>query len=128
MAIKIGKTLWKEIITAGEDVGFAICTECETIVSGHPELYDNDAPEIRCESCDIGTLEPTGDLIICGELVEDRACQHCDSENEPINLVTHVEDLSRWDQVTVRDCDGNVRGLVYCLECRAIDFDMRKGN
>ena len=36
--IKIGKTLWKEIITAGEDVGFAICTECETIVSGHPEL------------------------------------------------------------------------------------------
>ena len=68
--IKIGQPLWNELLTAGEDVGWAVCMECETFVSGHPELYDENPPEIRCEACDIGTLEPTGDLIICGEIVE----------------------------------------------------------
>ena len=87
--IKIGRRLWNEILFAGEDVGFAICTECETIVSGHPELYDNDAPEIRCESCDIGTLEPTGDLIICGEL----ECEDSDYVTPSVKIREFLEGL-----------------------------------
>ena len=70
MTIKIGQPLWNEILHADESEGYTMCNACETISKGHPELYDEDAPEIRCDDCNAGVLEPTGDLIICGEIEE----------------------------------------------------------
>ena len=70
--IKIGTTLWNELLTAGEDVGYAMCDTCEFIVKGFPELYDEPTvQDILCPNCHNGYLEPTGDLIICEEIIED---------------------------------------------------------
>ena len=68
--IKIGQPLWKTLIEADESDGFGMCNSCEKIESGFFQLYMEDAPEIACPNCTAGILEPTGDLIICGAIVE----------------------------------------------------------
>ena len=68
--IKIGQPLWNTLITANESDGFAMCNACEKIESGFFQLYMEDAPEIACPNCTAGILEPTGDLIITGAIVE----------------------------------------------------------
>ena len=72
MAIKIGKTLWNEIMAADESVGYAMCTACEWIGYGFPELSDECiTPDVLCPNCHNHWLEPTCDLIVGEEIVED---------------------------------------------------------
>jgi len=90
MAIKIGRPLWNQILHADEQDGFGICTACEKIESGWFQLYQEDAPEIACPNCTVGILEPTGDLIITGELV-------CEDDSPPppetLNIVEILKTL-----------------------------------
>ena len=70
--IKIGTTLWNELLSAGENVGYAMCTACEWVGKGFPELSDQCiTPEILCPNCHDHYLEPTCDLIVGEEIIEE---------------------------------------------------------
>jgi len=66
---KIGRPLWNQIFNADESEGWAMCDHCDCIESGFPELYDGPLSyDVACPNCTIGVMEPTGDLIVAGEL------------------------------------------------------------
>ena len=87
--IKIGRRLWNEILFADESDGFGICTSCEKIESGWFQLYQEGYGEIACPNCMAGILEPTGDLIICGEL----ECEDSDYVTPSVKIREFLEGL-----------------------------------
>jgi len=87
---KIGRPLWDQILFADESEGYGICNNCDCIESGFPELYDDALlDDVACPNCTIGVMEPTGDLIVCGELV----CIDSTRITTSVNIRKFLEDL-----------------------------------